>query len=104
MSAELPRLSECRACADPIRFVRLDSGSLMPVNPKPGATGTVCARLVMSLSSAVGGKELRGYVISRERPADPSWPYRFVVHHATCSERTPAAAPKPAPAPDPALF
>lgn len=104
MSADLPRLSECHECHDPIRFVKLDSGKAMPVNPKPGATGSVCARLVMNMASAIGGKELRGFVISKDRPADQSWPYRFVPHYATCSERKPAAAPKPAPAPDPALF
>lgn len=104
MSAELPRLSECRECHDPIRFVKLDTSKAMPVNPKPGYTGSVCARLVMAIGSATGGKELRGFVISRERPADPSWPYRFVPHYATCSERKPEPSTKPAPAPDPALF
>lgn len=104
MSTQLPRLGECRDCHDPIRFVKLDTGRLMPVNPKPGATGSVCARLVIAPLGSVEGKELRGYVIAKDRPADPTWPYRFVPHPATCPERKPSKPTTPTPAPDPALF
>lgn len=100
---DLPRLSECRVCHDPIRFVQLDSGKAMPVNPKPNHDGNVCARLVMAISSAHHGKELRGYVVTAARKPDPTW-LRFTPHYATCSDRPRAADPKPAPAPDPALF
>ena len=101
MGPRLPRLSECRDCHEPIRFVKLDtSGKLLPVNPRPGATGSVCARL----RQTVTGPELGGYVVSTSRPADPAMPFRFVPHPATCEERRPAAAAAPAPAPDPSLF
>lgn len=104
VGGELPRLSECRACSDPIRFVQLDSGKAMPVNPRPGVDGSICARLVMAISSTRHGKELRGYVITADRKPDPTW-LRFVPHYATCSERPRAAVdPKPTPAPAPTLF
>lgn len=76
MRARLPRISECRNCADPIRFVKLHTGSILPVNPKPGDDGNVVAAIV--------GGRLVGYVLSADKPASPSFPMRFVPHYATC--------------------
>jgi hypothetical protein len=87
-------LAECRRCTQPIRFVQLDSGKAMPINPAPNPAGNVCAR-------SFGGR-LVGFVISREHPAKPGW-QRFTAHYATCESR-PKSEPKPAPEPDPALF
>jgi hypothetical protein len=78
------RLSECRDCTLPIRFVQMeDTGRPLPVNPKPdpGMTGhgTICAR--------VTGGRLTGYVISKDRLPGPLYPYRFRPHFATCDQR-----------------
>lgn len=98
MTARLPRISECRRCADPIRFVKLSTGSTIPVNPKPGDTGNVVAHLA--------GGRLIGYVISAEKPASASFPLRFVPHYATCpAEQSRKKAAEPAAVvPDPSLF
>lgn len=94
MTTQLPRLAECHSCHDPIRFVELDTGKAMPVQPMPHPTGNVCARVIAG--------RLYGFVISREKPARPS-DLLFRPHYATCSavDRTPA---KPKPEPHPALF
>ncbi len=94
----LPRPSECRNCQDPIRFVKLNTGSALPVNPKPGETGNVAAGLYQG--------RLVGYVLSAENGPRASHPYRFVPHYATCEhelarKRKPTA---PAVEPDPSLF
>lgn len=93
MTTNLGKLHECRACTNPIRFVKLDTGKAMPINPMPNPAGNVSAYLI--------GGQLHGHVISREKPADGRW--RFVAHYATCEERE-RPAPKPEPVPDPALF
>jgi hypothetical protein len=82
VSTGLPRPSECRDCADPIRFVNLPSGKSLPVNPgiAPAGRGTVAARLVMTTA----GRQLRGFVIAHDRQPDPHNPLRFTVHAATC--------------------
>lgn len=93
----LPKLSECRSCHEPIRFVRMPSGRAMPVNPAPTNRvdmGNVVARVVAG--------SLEGYVISLDRGPSPAYSLRFTPHYATCSERKPAA--KPAPPPDAPLF
>lgn len=86
-------LAECRDCHDPIRFVRLNTGSLIPVNPRENPAGNVAA--------SITGMGLVGFVISKDHRPGPLTPYRFMPHAATCSERTPSNPPTPA---DPALF
>ena len=81
-------MADCRACAAPIRFVQLDTGKALPVDPLPNPRGNVCAR-------KVGGR-LHGYVTSKAHGPDPMF-VRFMPHHATCEERTVKQA-------DPALF
>lgn len=88
------KLSECRSCTLPIRFVQMSSGKAMPINPAENPTGNVCAKVV--------GGRLVGFVISREHPAKPGWK-RFTAHYATCTERD-HPTPKPDPEPDPGLF
>lgn len=87
------RLAECRDCHDPIRFVRLPTGRLMPVNPREHPEGNVAA--------SITGNHLVGFVISKDHRPGPLTPYRFMPHAATCAERKPS---NPPPAPDPALF
>lgn len=87
-------LSECRDCHEPIRFVKLDTGKVLPVNPKPNVEGNVAAH--------IAGNRLHGFVISRDHLAGPLDPYRFVAHFATCEARKKPAKPKPPP--DPSLF
>lgn len=94
MTTGLPRPSDCRECGEPIRFVRLNTGKAMPVNPLPTPEGNVAARL------AAG--RLTGFVISRDRLPGPLDPYRFRAHYATCTVHHRPAKPKPAP--DPVLF
>jgi hypothetical protein len=76
-------LSECRTCHEPIRFVRLDTGKAMPVNPLPDARGNVTASVVMG--------RLAGFVISEGHKPQPG-AMRFVPHFATCEERKKKAA------------
>lgn len=87
------RLGECRDCGVPIRFVRLPTGRLIPINPQENTGGSVAASL--------SGDHLVGFVISKDNQPGPMTPYRFMPHAATCSERKPAPAPKPE---DPALW
>lgn len=94
MGTKLPRPSECKECHDPIRFVKLDTGKALPVNPQPNPEGNVAAHLA--------GGRLVGFVISRDHRPGPLDSFRFTVHHATCEaieRRT-----KPKPEPHPALF
>jgi hypothetical protein len=93
----LPRPGECRDCADPIRFVHLESGRTVPVNPLPArdGAGTIAARLVRTTD----GRQLRGYALSKTRGPEPHNPLRFTVHAATCKSR-PANAPPGADQPD----
>lgn len=95
MTTGLPRLADCRDCGDPIRFVELDTGKALPVNPLPDPGGNVAAQLA--------GGRLYGFVISRDKQPRPTDQYRFRPHHATCTavERKPS---RPVPEPDPALF
>lgn len=87
------RLAECQECAEPIRFVRLPTGRLMPVNPRENPDGNVAA--------ALSGDNLAGFVISADHKPGPLTPYRFMTHYATCSERKPSNPPTE---PPPALF
>lgn len=87
------RLGECRDCGDPIRFVRLPTGRLMPVNPRENTAGNVAA--------SISGNDLVGFVIAKDHRPGPLTPYRFMPHAATCPEKKPS---KPPTEPDPALF
>lgn len=86
-------LAECRGCGLPIRFVQLDTGKALPVNPTPDERGNVAAHL--------SGTRLVGFVISRDHRPGPLDPFRFYPHHATCEALNPSTPPT---APDPALF
>lgn len=89
-------LAECRDCAAPVVFARLDTGKSMPLNPVPNADrGNVACRLI--------GGQLYGFVISRDRLPGPLDIWRMVPHFSTCEERdrTPAKPPRE---PDPELF
>lgn len=93
----LPKLSECRDCHDPIRFVRMDdTGRALPVNPAPHTDGggNVAARMQ--------GAGLTGFVIGKDRRPGPGDPFRFTAHHATCEARK--SKEKPTPPPPPVLF
>lgn len=98
MTGTLPKLAECRDCAEPIRFVRMPSGRNMPVNPNPGHDtrhGLVAAGL--------RAHTLTGYVITADRlGGDPRYPYRFTPHYVTCEAKKKHTPPTPAP--DPGLF
>lgn len=95
MSTGLPRPSECNGCHEPIRFVKLNTGKALPVNPAPNPQGNVAAGL--------RGGRLHGFVICRDHLPGPLESYRFTAHYATCEaiERKPT---KPKPEPHPALF
>lgn len=80
-------LAECRACHEPIRFVKLDTGKAMPVNPTPSPRGNVTARVVMG--------RLVGFVVSKDHRPQPGADL-FVPHYATCEEQRPK---RPAPTP-----
>lgn len=96
MTTRLGPLAECRSCSCPIRFVRLDSGKAMPVNPLPNASnGNVSAYLI--------GGRLHGHVISATKPPERN-ALRFVAHYATCEERPRSSDPNPKPDSDPVLF
>lgn len=93
--ADLPRMSDCRDCADPIRFVTNQAtGRRIPVNPAPtrDGSGGIAARLIRTPK----GRDLVGYPITRDRGPDLHHPMRFTVHAATCKSR-----PRPAIKPDP---
>lgn len=99
--ANLPRLAECRDCAEPIRFVRMaTTGRNMPVNPAPITDGTTNHT---GVAAGLRGNTLHGYVITPDRLAgDPRFPYRFTPHYATCEAKK--SKPTPKPVEDPALF
>lgn len=91
MTGRLPRPSECRACHEPIRFVKLDTGSIIPVNPRPAPdNGNVAAQLV--------GGRLIGHVIAHDKPARAAQPFRFRPHFATCENLPARQQSDPAPA------
>lgn len=101
MSSNLPRISECRLCHDPIRFVELVNGKAVPVNPAPAekGRGVIAARLIQTAK----GRTLRGFYTSATRRADATNPLRFTPHQATCTEVRRPTSPAPAPA-DAPLF
>lgn len=98
MSRGVP-LAECRECHDPIRFVALNTGKSVPVNPQPSDRGTVAARRV----ATTRGPALHGRIIHADDPPTET-EETYVVHFATCEERkrkTPTTAPVE---PEPSLF
>lgn len=96
MTTGLPRISECRECHDPIRFVELVNGKAVPVNPAPAeqGRGVIAARLIQTAA----GRQLRGFYTSATRRADATNPLRFTPHQATCTARARTPEPTPAPA------
>jgi hypothetical protein len=75
-------MSTCRVCHATIKFVRLDSGRPIPVDPipTPDDKGNVAAKLV--------GSTLEGYVISAAKPLlDDYQTYR--PHFASCKPNKP---------------
>ena len=75
----------------PIRFVVLDTGKRIAVNPGEDSRGNVAAIKV--------GPQLHGFVITRTRVPHPR-AFRLMPHAATCD-----AIERPEkPEPDPALF
>lgn len=72
------QMQDCRACAEPIIFVRLNTGKALPCNPLPYPSGNVAARMHMG--------RLIGFVISEEHKPGPLDDYRLVPHFATCEE------------------
>jgi hypothetical protein len=86
----------CRDCGARVVFVRMvATDRQMPVDPIPVADGNVCARRI--------GNRLHGYVISEDKPANPSME-RYAAHFGTCQDRQDRREPKPAPPEPPALF
>lgn len=77
--------SVCRFCHATIKFVKLDSGKPIPIEPHPFPDrGTVAARLVAG--------RLEGYVTSAAKPLLPGYD-TYVVHRANCKPDTPRVAP-----------
>lgn len=82
-------MAECKGCTLPIRFVKLNTGNAIPVNPAESTIGNVAAYKV--------GNQLHGHVISRDNPWKPGM-LRFTPHAATCE-----AIERPEPKPEPVL-
>lgn len=83
----------CRDCHATIKFVRLDTGRLIPVEPIPNTRGNVAA------AKRPGGR-LIGYVISEKRPLEPGFA-SYVPHFADCKQARRPKTPTPRP---PSLF
>lgn len=84
---------ECHDCQGPIVFLRLDTGSVIPLDPMPNQRGNVDAMRI--------GQQLHGHVISAAKPHEDRYT-RMIPHAATCPERK---GPAPAqPTPDLPLF
>ena len=90
----LPPRAECKECANPIVFARLDTGKLIPLDPMPTGRGNVA---VMKI-----GNQLHGYVISAAHPFQDARYQRAMPHAATCPDRK--GPEKAKPEPDPSLF
>lgn len=83
----------CDRCHGVIKFVRLDTGKPIPVEPHPFPDrGNVAAHLE--------GKTLVGYVISRDKPLQAGYD-TYVPHYAVCKPDRPLI---PASQRPPALF
>jgi hypothetical protein len=77
----------CDRCFAVIKFVRLDTGKPIPVDPIPTADdkGNVAAHLE--------GKTLVGYVISRQKPLQPGY-VTYRPHFANCKPDKPRVLAK----------
>lgn len=80
-------MAACRTCALPLAFVRMESGTLMPINPGPNPDGTVAGR-------KQGARLVRGYIITADRPLLPGWT-PFQAHWAICPGAPTHRTPKP---------
>jgi hypothetical protein len=88
--------ASCDQCQARIVFVFMTAtGKPVPVDPMPVDDGNVCARQVSPTRK-------EGYVISKDKPPNPSYT-RFAAHFGTCDSR-PRPAPKPKTEPAPTLF
>lgn len=86
-------MSTCRDCLATIRFVILDTGKPIPVDPIPYADrGNVAAK--------PQGTRLVGHVISRDKPLQDGQK-RYVPHRASCKPDKPRVLAKDR---TPALF
>lgn len=84
----------CKDCGAQLVFVIMAAtGKPLPCDPIPVADGNVCARRI--------GNRLHGFVISAERPANPTM-QRYAAHFGTCPDRRDVK--KPAPQAPPTLF
>ena len=86
-------MADCRDCGEPIKFVHLDTGGTIPVNPgaseKPGPP----------ITAHTVGRDLRGRFLFRHERRGPFGWHHYTPHAETCEART-----KPAPPPDSPLF
>lgn len=83
--------SVCRSCHATIRFVKLDTGRAMPVDPHPSAEhGNVAA------TKRPGG-QLHGHVISDAKPILDGQ-QRYTPHFASCKPQKTPAKPAARPA------
>lgn len=74
-----PEMSVCRDCHATIKFVSLDTGKVMPIDPIPHPRGNV---------AATGGRALTGYVLSKDKPLRDG--YRtYMPHRAACDTGEP---------------
>ena len=93
-------MSACRTCSFPIRFVKMRTGSSMPVDPVPDNLGNVVA-----LRDQIG-RLTDGHIVPPDQPT-PDGYTRLMPHYGTCA-KTPARkkprTPGPPVAAEPALF
>ena len=72
-------VSICRTCSQTIKFVRLDTGKAIPVEPLPHPGGNVAAKKV--------GGTLVGYVLALDKPLQPGHD-QYQPHFAICKANT----------------
>lgn len=84
----------CRACWGPLRWIQMESGRMVPVDPVPTPrTGDVAARPTGTNRYAAG------YLLTERRPLRDGF-VRFDSHRRTCDmRRRPKSAPKATPTP-----
>lgn len=80
----------CRSCSATLRWVRMESGKGMPVDPVPTPlTGNVAARLV-------GTRYVAGYVVTAKNPLRSGFTL-FTAHWVSCDMKPRSKAPKTPP-------
>lgn len=72
-------MSVCRDCHATIKFVTLDTDTVMPVDPIAVPDGPV---------AATGTKKLTGFYLSKDKPMRDGH-RRYMPHHATCHRGKP---------------